>query len=317
MNTWRGTMKPLNQFNQSALAKAAVVALAAFALAGCGDDNDDNTKVGGDAMPSPMAKSSIVFTPKNLAPLGDEFDYEGWLITPNGAVATGKFDITAGSEAATQTFMVNMADAKAATKFVLTIEPQTETGADIKNPTNVHILGGDIMNSTAMLSTQHSTALSTDFSSATAKYKLATPTNGNTTPTQGIWFLDDSSGTAQAGLNLPALPAGWKYEGWVVDGTPLSTGTFLKASEADSDGAGSTAGNQAAPAFPGQDYVNPAKDLVGKTAVISVEPDPDNSTAPFSIKPLVGVITNEAGKMMLKNKAADSLPSATISITHP
>ena len=303
--------------NKSMITKGLIIATTAVALIGCNDNDNDSTY---DKTPSADntvndQKSVVSFTPKNLEPLGDNFDYEGWLITSKGAIATGKFDINDDDKDAEQMFEVNKADADDATKFVLTIEPANETGDDIKKPTNVHILAGDITNNTSILSTNHGAALGTDFSEATGKYILATPTNGNETPTQGIWFIDKSAGAPMAGLNLPTLPAGWKYEGWIVDdGMPLSTGTFLKADEADSNGAGTAAGDQPAPAFPGQDYVNPAKDLVGKTAVISVEPDPDNSVAPFSIKPLVGTLTNEEGKMMLDNKAAGSLPSATISI---
>ena len=46
--------------------------------------------------------------------------------------------------------------------------------------------------------------------------------------------------------------------------------------------------------FPGEDFLNNAPemlsfptDITGGTAVISVEPDPDNSAGPFTLKPLV------------------------------
>lgn len=302
--------------NKSIL-KGLLVATTAIALAACGNNDDNNYDHDTNNSDDTAAdqKSVISFTPTNLEPLGESFDYEGWLITSNGPVATGKFDINPDDKDAMQMFEVNKADADDATKFVLTIEPADETGDDIKNPTNIHILAGDITNNTSILSTSDQAALGTNFSEASAKYILATPTNGNATPTQGIWYIDKSSGKAMAGLKLPELPAGWKYEGWIVDnGQPLSTGTFLKADEADSNGAGTAAGDQGFPDFPGQDYIDPAKELVGKTAVISVEPDPDNSVAPFSIKPLVGTITNEQGMMMLDNKSAGSLPSATVSI---
>ena len=39
--------------------------------------------------------------------------------------------------------------------------------------------------------------------------------------------------------------------------------------------------------FAGQDFIAPPVDLIGHTAVISVEPDPDNSPAPFALKPLI------------------------------
>lgn len=295
------------------LAKYVSVAMVGMVLAACG--NDDETKTSADVGTQTAAKASVEFTPKNLENLGDDYEYEGWLITPSGAKATGPFDIDTNNPTKTQKFDVSVEDAKAATAFVLTIEPAGETGTDATTPSKVHVIGGDITNNTTIATTSHSAALGTDFSTASAKYILATPSNKNATPTQGIWFLDNSSGSPVAGLDLPTLPKGWQYEGWIVDGGPISTGTFLKGGEADSDNGGAAAGPEATPPFPGQDFVNPAKDLVGKTAVISVEPDPDNSAAPFSIKPLVGIITNEPGKMMLENKAAGSLPEAMISIT--
>lgn len=297
------------------LTKALALAVFGLVMTACGDNDD--TASSSDVQPAvtPQAKAKVAFTPKNLENLGADYDYEGWLITPSGAKATGPFDIDDANKTATQTFEVDAADAKAATAFVLTIEPAGETGAAAQAPSKVHVIGGDITNNTAIATTSHGAALGTDFSTASARYILATPSNENKTPTQGIWYLDNRSGTAQAGLTLPTLPAGWQYEGWIVDGGPITTGTFLTANQADSDKGGPAAGDKGTPPFPGQDFVNPAKDLVGKTAVISVEPDPDNSAAPFSIKPLVGIITNESGKMILENKAAGSLPEAMISIT--
>jgi hypothetical protein len=113
----------------------------------------------------------------------------------------------------------------------------------------------------------------------------------------GIWWLIPTDSAPDAGLTLPTLPAGWIYEGWVASSSegPVSTGTFLSGTGADSDGAGPTGGGDrdAAPPFPGQDFVNPAVDLtddVARFAVISIEPVPDNDVGPFSYKPLVKAI---------------------------
>lgn len=81
------------------------------------------------------------------------------------------------------------------------------------------------------------------------------------------------------------------YEGWVVvDGQPVSTGRFSQADRADADGPGAAAGPLGAPPFPGQDFVSPVHGLSGGAAVISVEPEPDNSPAPFSLMSLSGPI---------------------------
>ncbi len=81
----------------------------------------------------------------------------------------------------------------------------------------------------------------------------------------------------------------------VIDGTPVSTGRFTHADQADL--AAPYSGSEGGPPFPGEDFLlNPPEgltfpvDLAGKVAVISVEPSPDDSPAPFALKPLVSVI---------------------------
>ena len=99
-----------------------------------------------------------------------------------------------------------------------------------------------------------------------------------------------------AALTLPALPAGWVYEGWVVDANgPISTGRFTAADMADDDAGGPDAGPDGTPPFPGQDFIDPALSLVGLTAVISVEPEDDDSPAPFAIKPLIDAMVEDVG----------------------
>ena len=79
----------------------------------------------------------------------------------------------------------------------------------------------------------------------------------------------------------------------------MTTGTFLSASGIDNDDRFS--GVMPGPAYPGEDFLTNAPgglnfptDLAGGTAVISIEPVPDNSTAPFLLKPLVGSIPSDA-----------------------
>ena len=55
-------------------------------------------------------------------------------------------------------------------------------------------------------------------------------------------------------------------------------------------------------------------DLSGMTGVISIEPDPDNSTAPFLLKPLVGGIPSNAMDhvtYMMDSNVANSFPTGT------
>ena len=109
------------------------------------------------------------------------------------------------------------------------------------------------------MSIGHSAALGTDFASVGGTFILAAPTAGDRPGfgNKGIWFLDPAQGVAS--LQLPELPQGWTYEGWVVtDQGPMSTGRFRDPASADSDGAGRAAGLAAAPPVPRSGLREPA-----------------------------------------------------------
>ena len=102
------------------------------------------------------------------------------------------------------------------------------------------------------------------------------------------------------------------------DPSPSSThylaGTFTDVNSTDSDSAGPTAGPVVpTPAFPGQDYITPPISLIGFTAVISIEPDPDNNSDPFTLKPLVDMNIEDLGAGVLQGMANDatSFPTGT------
>ena len=124
------------------------------------------------------------------------------------------------------------------------------------------------------------------------------------------------------GLDLPQLPAGWAYEGWVViDGTPVTTGRFTAVAGVDQSAPFS--GPDSGPPFPGEDFLNNAPqglsfptDLAGQVAVISIEPTPDDSASPFALKPLVGEIPQDATDHVDYDLANQSLgfPTGTASI---
>ena len=217
-------------------------------------------------------------------------------------------------------FVLPREDVDAATTYVLTIEPTNDTDP---GPTKTHLVAGnfDAARTQAALSVAHPAALGNDFTSAAGKFFLATPTNNNpATDDQGIWWIDASSGRMEAGLSLPKLPEGWVYEGWVVvDGKPMTTGRFTSVTGADSDCAGPAAGTAAAaPLFPGQDFINPAKKLPGGMAVISIEPEQDNSPAPFLLKPLltnpIGSSTGPSNGQTMLNQSSKLNPTGTVTI---
>ncbi len=239
--------------------------------------------------------SELTLNLSGLEALGDDFVYEGWIIVNGSPVSTGTFS----SVTFPQSFTVDSDELASATKFVLSIEPAVDTDPA---PADTKILAGDFSGNSASVS---SNGIVADFNSASGKYILATPTNGpDTDELSGVWFLDITSGTPAVGLDLPVLPNGWKYEGWaVIDGKPVSSGTFTDINDFD-DNATTTLfkGDLGdGPAFPGEDYLQNAPsgltfptDLRGSTIVISVEPYPDNSSAPFTLKPLAHVVPSDA-----------------------
>lgn len=240
---------------------------------------------------SPSLTKTLSLNLTGLTDLGPNFVYEGWIIVAGNPVSTGTFTSTSFP----QDFIVNAAELASASKFVLTIEPLIDTDPA---PSATKILAGDFSGASASVTS----SVVGDFSSAAGTYILATPTDGGNTTDEfsGVWFLDNSSGAAVSGLTLPVLASGWKYEGWVVvNGTPISTGTFSSPDVADDNAANSpfkgSAGN--GPAYPGEDYLQNAPtgftfpmDVRGSTVVISVEPYPDNNSGPFTLKPLAHMV---------------------------
>ncbi len=86
----------------------------------------------------------------------------------------------------------------------------------IPAPSAVHVLGGDFQSGSAELSVGHGAALGDDFSAAAGPYILNAPSGGEGVDYRnGIWWLDPGAGPGPT-LELPTLPEGWAYEGWVV-----------------------------------------------------------------------------------------------------
>lgn len=262
------------------------IALVAILFTSCKKDDDE---------PIEPMDGNLVLNLTGLEELGSDYKYEGWLIVNDAPVSTGVFS----SVSFPQSFTVKKSTLDAASKFVLTIEPTVDTDPA---PSATKMLAGDFSGNSANVSTKNMLG---DLAVTSGKFIMATPTDGDgNNEESGVWFLDNSSGIAATGLDLPTLPAGWKYEGWVVaDGTPISTGTFTDVTMADDNATTSpykgTLGD--GPTYPGEDYVTGSVanitfplSLKEKTIVISVEPSPDNSPAPFTIKPLAKMIPSDA-----------------------
>ena len=271
----------------------ALMALGVLALAACGDD------------PAEPELTTLALSFIGLEPLENGFHYEGWAIIDGSPLTTGKFNVdsngglvtTTGSAIAGGTFDTGT-DLSDASAIVITIEPSGDVD-DV--PANTHIIAGAVSGVSAALSVGDGSALGDDFAGATGSYILATPTNDPAADeNSGIWFLSLASGSPAEGLDLPTLPLGWAYEGWaVIGGTPVTTGRFTATDVVDLGDPFS--GTEPGPPFPGEDFLVNAPtglvfptDLAGATAVISIEPEPDDSAAPFTLKPLAGPIPSNA-----------------------
>jgi len=263
-----------------------------------------------------------------LEDLGSSAKYEGWIIVPtlskssgvveDTPISTGIFTVNSSGTLSQTDFDIDATNLSNATTFVLTIEPNPD---EDPAPSSVHILAGDFNGNSSTVSVSHPAALGNDFTTATGTYILATPTDGAmTNENSGIWFLDLSSGSPAQGLILPTLPAGWKYEGWtVINGMPVTTGTFTSTTSVDD--ADPFSSTMPGPPFPGEDFLINAPmgltfptDISGGTAVISIEPDPDNSPNPFTLKPLIGAIPMNAMDHFNYDMSANlsSFPTGTV-----
>ncbi len=264
---------------------------------------------------TPITTNNFTVSIAGLEDLGNDYVYEGWLIVNGTPVSTGTFTVNNTGVLSQTSFEADISDLDNATKFVLSIEPSVDSDPA---PSAVKILAGDFSNNTATLSVGDGAALGNDFSTAAGSYILATPTDAlSNNENSGVWWLVPG-GTPS--LTLPTLPSGWRYEGWaVVNGMPLSTGTFTNVSGADD--AAPYSGPNAGPAFPGEDFLTNAPsgitfplDLSNANVVISVEPFPDNSEKPFLLKPLVATVpanaTNGTSYNMNNNNTTN--PSGTV-----
>jgi len=291
---------------------ALLLSLSLVVVVACNDDDDD------PVTPTTPTSSQLSLNLTNLESLPANERYEGWVIVDGNPVITGLFTVNASGELSQRQFAMPSATLSAATDFVLSIEPYPDNDPA---PSDIKILGGSFAGNNAMVSVAHPAALGTDLNSATGTYILATPTTTATSDElSGVWFLQAMSGTA--GLSLPALPSNWVYEGWaVINGQPVSTGTFTMASGSDNDAPFSGMDN-AGPAFPGEDFIMNAPsglsfptDLSGMPIVISIEPNPDNSPMPFTFKPLAANAPANAADHTnydLTNQAASTFPAGVV-----
>lgn len=175
--------------------------------------------------------------------------------------------------------------------LLVTVERQSALNDSGFAPSSRVILSGRVKSGNCTFEIGESVNL---FNESSALYTLTTPTNGpGTNELSGVWFID-SLGTAPvpvAGLKLPVLYNGWRYEGWAeINGTLVSTGRFTDPEEADlfDEYSSTTAGYP----FPGEDFLQNAPagltfptDLTGQKVFISLERNDGSTsgTTPFVV----------------------------------
>ncbi|MEM6721993.1 MAG: anti-sigma factor [Bacteroidota bacterium] len=267
--------------------------------------------------------SNLKINLSGLEDLGSDFVYEGWIIVDGSPVTTGTFTVNGSGTLSRTSFSIDTNQLAAATAFVLSIEPAVDPDPA---PAATKLLAGDFSGNTATVGLGP-VITSGDFNNSSGVFFLRTPTdempgsgnNGN--DHYGVWYGTPGM-PPTSGLNLPPLADGWKYEGWVVvDGVgPLTTGTFTGFETVDEFNGFSGAENTVGPPIPGEDFFLNAPagftfplDVRGRTVVISIEPYPDNSPAPFLLKPLVGTAGNDTAPATNDfNLNASSFPTGTI-----
>ncbi len=282
------------------------------------DAMEEDAMEEGDAMALADAQQ-VALEFDGLEPLGDGFVYEGWVIVDGNPYSTGRFSVEADGSKVYHTGS-DWDDLSTGTAFVLTIEPAE---GDDPAPADAHVLAGDLVDGVAELTVGHPAALGNDFSEAGGQFVLATPTTTvEDDELSGVWFIDIVDGAAVQGLDIPELPAGWVYEGWaVIDGQPVSTGRFVDPGAAD-DFNGFSGTDATGPNYPGEDFIQNAPDglefptdLTGSTIVISIEPEDDDSPAPFAFKPLAaGVPDGTADHVGIDLGAGPDFPSGTATL---
>jgi hypothetical protein len=264
-----------------------------------------------------IANPNLTLNVSGLEDLGANFKYEGWIMVDGSPISTGTFTVNASGVMSQTLFPVSTTSLNAATKFFVSIEPYPDT-----NPTmsSTRILAGSFSNKTATLDVSDVDAISNALTQSTGKYILTTPSDGaNTNEKSGLWF-QKSLGTPLPNLSLPTpgllLPpvitfngaaVNWKYEGWVVlNGKTLSTGKFNGVLSglggiAVSDDFNGYSGSIATPSFPGEDFLKNAPtgltfpiDLSGSKVFVTIEPNPDYSPNPSSLKILSATVPTSA-----------------------
>jgi len=235
----------------------------------------------------PDGSSVVSLALSGLEPLSGGLHYQAWLIAGTPTEPWGSPLVIFNVDVYGQ-LVDPVADTVLTGPFQGKLDPDAIQGIGVSLETSdvllayssyTFILGGDVVQGTASLSTDHWIALAQGFSQAEGGFVLATPTDEDEeNELEGVWFMDPTSVPLRAGLELPPAPEGWAYEGWVtLEGQPLSVGKFVLPNEADS--AGVYSGTVAGPPFPGEDF------LTGAPAGLTFPPTLSGALVSVTLEP--------------------------------
>jgi hypothetical protein len=263
--------------------------------------------------PTGGGRQELQLTFSSLAPLANGYQYEGWAVLDGRAWSTGRFNVGPNGE------LVDVdgnsvrdgvydagRDLSDAAMIAITIQPPIGSA---QNPAPdedgfggdapPHLLAGEVVDLTAVLSPGAGPALGNTFADASGSYVL------------------DHGHVHFTNLDLPALPPGWAYETWAaVDGVTESLGRFGQTEgggHAEHDPAANTAETGSVQAPP---HLAPRSDIRGGTLFISIEPSPDDSPLPYSLRPLSGKVPTEAqdGTAYALQNGSAAFPTGTARI---
>lgn len=151
-------------------------------------------------------------------------------------------------------------------------------------------------------------------STATGVYQVIQASGSDSV--KGIWFMTGDT-MKEAGLELPKVISGWKYEGYVIlNGDSLPTGYFGNPGAADAENKYGL--NLPVFPFPGENFeIDPVDstnlniDLRGAEVIIKIIPPlPDFSEQPFELIMFQGTIPMDASENTIYqlNNNSESFP---------
>ena len=282
-----------------------------------------------DDAPDPVGARTLYLQAADLPTLPGDYHYEGWVSIEGEDRSFGKFNTDELSQLSTLggvripagMFSTGFDLDSSAYAFV-TIEPPGDTNEE---PSDTRLMGGLFTGGRADLLVTNYEGLEDELIQARGAYILATPTDGpGTNETSGLWFINQTAGPNNRGLQVPIPLTGWRYEGWVyAEGAVLSTGPIDHHSRDDLaapySGSGPTLG------FPGEDFlfnppprVNFPLRLGGLRIFVTLEPSPDpDPETPSTIVLFAGRIPGEpvADSTYYLDLDLQGLPTATATIS--